>query len=189
MSMKQYLLGFLVAALLLATSASSALAAIVVTQIGNDTITSQSFTEWTYTSANPVLQGTANPNETVTITIDGTATTITADSNGNWNLTPSSLAAGTHSISIVQGDSTKSFSLIIGTTPTATVAPTASVAATPTTTAGKGGGTASTSALVYPDTLPQTAGNTTSTLLILGGAFILVGSGISLQKWAHAHNE
>ncbi|HSW23321.1 MAG TPA: Ig-like domain-containing protein, partial [Burkholderiaceae bacterium] len=52
----------------------------------------------------PVLSGTAEPNATVTLTIDGTPVTVTANGAGNWSHTPGVLADGAHSVSATQTD-------------------------------------------------------------------------------------
>ncbi|HSW22912.1 MAG TPA: Ig-like domain-containing protein, partial [Burkholderiaceae bacterium] len=53
----------------------------------------------------PVLSGTAQPNATVTLIIDGGApVTVTANGAGAWNFIPAALANGAHSVSVTQTD-------------------------------------------------------------------------------------
>lgn len=62
----------------------------------------------TFTDQQPEFTGTAQPNETVTITIhssDPVQTTVTAKNNGTWSYRPKTpLAPGTHTITIVTKD-------------------------------------------------------------------------------------
>lgn len=51
---------------------------------------------------------------TVNVSIDGTEDSTTADSDGNWTYTPSSLTDGDHSIILTSDGSTISFTLTLG---------------------------------------------------------------------------
>ncbi|WP_157535751.1 Ig-like domain-containing protein [Microbacterium sp. Root166] len=60
----------------------------------------------------PPISGTAEPNSTVTVTIDGiVAGTPTADGSGNWTLTPATLADGPHSAVATSTDAAGNVSL------------------------------------------------------------------------------
>ena len=51
-------------------------------------------------SSAPVLTGTAQANETIEVTVDGSSYMVTADASGQWDLALSGLAAGSYDISI-----------------------------------------------------------------------------------------
>lgn len=69
-----------------------------------------------YTKGNVTISGGTLPNETVTATVDGAASTVTADVSGNWSYT-TTLAAGDHAMSFSSISSTVSFTLTIGALP------------------------------------------------------------------------
>ncbi|WP_158079847.1 Ig-like domain-containing protein [Archangium sp. Cb G35] len=58
------------------------------------------------TTPTPVISGTAEPGNTVTLEVDGTPSgTVTADASGNWSFTPASpLLEGTHSATATATD-------------------------------------------------------------------------------------
>lgn len=76
--------------------------------------TSAGYSEWWYTQTNPKLSGVAAAGATVNIKINDDTYTATADSNGNWSYTPSTLTEGDHSIVISSGSDSYSFTLHAG---------------------------------------------------------------------------
>ncbi len=136
--------------------APSALALQLMT-IGSSTVSSQTLSEWWYTSPNPTLTGTAAASSIVTITIDGTPSTVTADASGNWTYQPTLLTTGDHQVTIVGDGQTLTFTIHIGQT-------------VPSTTT-----TASSSA-----TLPV-SGSGTQTLLLLGVGGLVLVTGLKLR--------
>lgn len=144
--------------------------ALTLDNIGVTSSADQTFTTWSYLGTNPRLMGTADPNETVTISIDGTAYTTTADADGDWAYTPTTLnTSGDYEISIASGTETIAFTLTIN---SGTATASSSTTTTTTTT------TATTSdSLSYPDTLPQ-SGVIDSTLFLVGGGMFLIMVGV-----------
>lgn len=69
-----------------------------------------------YTNGSVTVTGGSLPNETVTATVDGAASTVTADASGNWSYT-TTLATGDHAMSFSSISSTVSFTLTIGALP------------------------------------------------------------------------
>lgn len=91
-----------------------AAASLTLQEIGASTVGGRHISSWTYMGSNPILTGTADPDAVVAISIDGTATTATADSTGNWSYTPTTLTGeGTFQITITSGDQTISFTLAL----------------------------------------------------------------------------
>ncbi len=73
------------------------------------------YSQWYHTSLQPTFTGEAPADSTVTINIDGTDYTTTADSSGSWSWTPSSaLSGGDHSVTLTNNESTISFTLTLG---------------------------------------------------------------------------
>jgi len=144
-----------------------------LTKIGTSAITTESIKQWSYTSENPVLQGTTGPSAVVTIVIDSQTFTTTADIDGDWTYTPTTLTNGSHQVTISEGTTTMTFTLTISPDTVATESAT------------KGGVTpvATSSGIVYPTTLPQ-SGMDSTPLMLLGGSCILVGAGMYIQRWA-----
>jgi hypothetical protein len=99
-----------------------------------------------YTGGNVTFTGIALADASVTATIDGTGSSVTADSSGNWSYS-TSLAAGDHTVSFTSNESTISFTLTIGEVP-----------------AGVGG---------LPTATTPTAGTITPTLLVIGSGLTL----------------
>lgn len=106
---------FLIIAFSTLAFASPVMAATLqLTSIGSVNTAGYTYSAWWYTSANPVLKGTAAPSAQVTITIDSSAQTITADTTGNWTYVPTTLIAGDHQIVIASAGEQYSFTLHIG---------------------------------------------------------------------------
>jgi len=73
------------------------------------------YSQWYHTSLQPSFAGEAPADSTVTINIDATDYTTTADSSGSWTWTPpESLSAGDHSVILTNNESTISFTLTLG---------------------------------------------------------------------------
>lgn len=69
---------------------------------------------WWYTNSNPTIVGEAPSGSSVSISIDGTETTVTADESNNWSYTTGGLSDGDHSIAVSNNGSTISFTLTTG---------------------------------------------------------------------------
>ena len=82
--------------------------------IGSVNTSGQQISHWWYTGSVPTMNGEAAAGETVTISIDGTEATATADGEGNWTYVPEALGDGDHEIILTSGGSTISFTLTMG---------------------------------------------------------------------------
>jgi len=99
-------------------------AALSVTSIGNLDTSGTFYASWWYTQENPILSGTADASASVSIDIDGTAGTTTADTLGKWSYATTTLLAGDHTVTVTSGAEVVSFALNIGdTAPVATTIP------------------------------------------------------------------
>lgn len=136
--------------------------AYTLDKIGTSTVTSQTFTYWTYYGQNPAFEGTASPSATVTVGIDDNTYSVTTGQDGSWRYVPSTLTGGTYAIDISGDNQSSTFTLFIstqsaetkgGTTPTATVSAT---------------------------TLPQT-GAFEMTLALVAAGLASIGAGVVLQ--------
>lgn len=134
--------------------------AFTIDSIGSATFTPQTLTQFTYSSANPFIMGTAAPGSTVTIIINSQTFTTLADSEGDWEYSPVNLSTGSHTVSITGDGITRSFTLTIGSTTTETK-----------------GGTATGSATTLP-----VSGGLGYTMVVLGLGGLLVISGVTLAK-------
>ena len=104
-------------------------AALAVTSIGSLDTSGTFYSSWWYTNENPALSGTAGANATVTVDIDGAGDNTTADINGNWYYSPTTLTTGDHLITITSESEVATFNLTIGadaSTSTSTTTATAS---------------------------------------------------------------
>jgi|APSaa5957512622_1039677.scaffolds.fasta_scaffold40390_2 hypothetical protein len=72
------------------------------------------YTEWWYSTENPSLSGITSVGDSVSVTIDGTASSATVDASGNWSYNPTTLTAGDHTVSITGGAGSTSFTLHVG---------------------------------------------------------------------------
>lgn len=162
--MKRFLLPVFTAIFLLSQSVAL-VAALTLDKIGSTTVTGN-ISSWTYTGTNPIFSGTTDPSASVSISINGSAQSVTADGAGSWSFQPTTLStAGSYPIIITSGSETKSFTLAIGTTSTT------STDTTTTTTSTTSGQPA------LPDELPQT-GTAQETVLLLAGGFGLMSAGV-----------
>lgn len=151
-------------AIFFGVSTSQALA-LTIDSIGVTSVPNGTTTSWYYQGSNPAFSGTADPSAQVSVSINGTAATTTADSSGNWTYTPTTLGAtGTYPIVLTSGTDSISFSLDI----TAASNSTASSLST------TKGGTMSGS-VELPDELPVTGGMTQTISLIGAGLIFVIG--------------
>jgi LPXTG-motif cell wall-anchored protein len=161
--MKRIILSSLVALLILSQSAAIA-AALTLDTIGVTTV-GRRISSWTYQGSNPSLTGTADPSAAVSIAVNGTTQSATADGTGKWSYKPTDLSTtGSYPITISSGSDSMTFTLNL----------TASASGSGTTTT-KGGTTSG--ELVMPDELPQT-GTAQETLLMVAGGLGLVMAGV-----------
>ncbi|HEX9817727.1 MAG TPA: hypothetical protein VGA89_02450 [Patescibacteria group bacterium] len=137
-------------------------ASLAVTSIGGVAVTG-TLTSFTTTKTSPTMIGTATNDATVDIKIDDLTVAVTADADGDWSYTPTSLTVTSHAVEITSNLETVSFTLVIddGTTTTSTTSTTTTK-----------GGTSTTSG-----ELPQ-AGSATNTFLIVTAGMFLIGTGI-----------
>lgn len=83
--------------------------------IGGVDTDGKQISHWWVTVGQPTLRGEAVPGEAVTVTIDGTALQVNADSAGDWVFTPlAALADGEHSVALNSGGSNINFTLTTG---------------------------------------------------------------------------
>ena len=143
------------ASLLLMTSSAFAL---TVDQIGDTFPTTQTFTTWTYSSANPIFAGTAELGSAMTLDVDGVVTNFTADGTGSWVQQSTAIPEGTHTITIADSAESKTFTLTIG-----------------------GVVSDDTSVATDSGTLPV-SGAVENTFFLLTGGLLLVLGGIKLSK-------
>ena len=108
------LLSLFVAFFLLVSVNLSLAASLSLTQIGTLSTGGKTYSEWWYTGTNPTLAGTAGAGSTVSIDINGTTETVTADSSGNWSYPTSTLSSGDHLIAISASGEVYSFTLHAG---------------------------------------------------------------------------
>lgn len=86
-----------------------------IKSIGNSETGGAQPGHWWYTGSNPTLRGESQPGSNITVTIDGNAVQVSADSSGNWVYTPSGLGDGDHNVSLKNGGSQINFTLTLGT--------------------------------------------------------------------------
>ena len=82
--------------------------------IGSVDTSGRQISHWWYTGSIATMKGEAGAGETVTISIDGTEATATADAEGNWTYIPTALDGGNHEVVLTSGGSTISFTLTMG---------------------------------------------------------------------------
>jgi len=82
--------------------------------IGSVDTSGRQISHWWYTGAVATMKGEAAAGETVTISIDGTESTATADGEGNWTYVPTALDGGDHEVILTSSGSTISFTLTMG---------------------------------------------------------------------------
>lgn len=82
--------------------------------IGSVDTSGRQISRWWYTNSNPTFIGEAGAGSEVSVSIDGSETSVTADSDGSWRYTSGSLDSGDHSIVLTNNGSNISFTLTIG---------------------------------------------------------------------------
>jgi hypothetical protein len=80
--------------------------------IGTLDTTGYQYGEWWYSSPNPTLSGTTEPQATIEVTVDGVSQTITADSSGNWSA-PTTMSEGDHTVSLSSSTGNYTFTVHI----------------------------------------------------------------------------
>ncbi len=159
------LLGTLLFALVTFVAGSVKAATLELEKIGTANF-SPGATTWTYYGTNPIFQGTASPSAAVSLSVNSAAeASATADTAGNWSLTPTSLSmVGSYNILISSGAENVAFTLNIA---SATTTTDATASATPVgTTSGN---------IDYPETLPETGSHDLLLLFGLGGVLLIAG--------------
>jgi len=82
--------------------------------IGQVNTSGQQISHWWYTGLTPKMTGEAVASSIVTVSVDGTESTVTADESGNWTYNPGTLTSGDHTIILTNSGSTISFTLTLG---------------------------------------------------------------------------
>jgi len=115
------ILPILIAFVFLVTFSKSAFAAeLELKKIGPTDVTGQNFTTWTYYGLNPVFAGSADPSESIIISIDGEETATTSGTDGAWTATPVGLSAyGIYEVEISTEVDNILFSLTLASSDTA----------------------------------------------------------------------
>lgn len=86
-----------------------------IKSIGSVNTSGQQLSHWWYTNPNPTFVGEAPSGSAVSISVDGTETSVTADSNNGWSYSSGSLSGGDHTVIVSNNGSTIRFTLTIGT--------------------------------------------------------------------------
>jgi hypothetical protein len=127
-----------------------------ITSIGEITVSSTLGSKIWRKSTKPIIRGTATPGANISVSIDGTALQVSADSSGNWTFTPqSTLSVADHTLKVTNVSNSVE--------QTTTVAAGSTVDANTQTEYNNGG----------IRTLPRTGG-TTPTILLLGFGTVLI---------------
>jgi len=152
---------------LISMSAQAQSTALSLDSIGTSSTAGKSFTEWTYIGENPILTGTATAGEAVTIKINDVSHVVMTDDTGSWTFTSTDLTVGDHVINISTEDGgSYLFTLHVVDSSTTTT----DTATTSGTTDTKGG---TDSAVVLPETLPNSgAFDSTIGLFVIGSIMI-----------------
>ena len=88
-------------------------ASLQLNRIGSLDLGETMYSEWWYTGSKPTFYGTAEESSTVTVSVDGTEATTSADASGNWTYLLDK-DAGDYVIVITQGSENVSFTLHLG---------------------------------------------------------------------------
>lgn len=91
--MKQILPILVAFVFLVAFSRSAFAAELLLEKIGTTDVSGQTFTSWTYYGLNPSFAGTADPAESIIVSIDGAETATTSGTDGAWMVSPTGLTA------------------------------------------------------------------------------------------------
>lgn len=88
-------------------------ATLTLDNIGALSTGGSKYSEWWYTGTTPILRGTADPNATVSVSVNGAASTVTADASGAWSY-QANLETGDYNMVLSSGDQSYSFVLHAG---------------------------------------------------------------------------
>lgn len=88
-------------------------ASLSLTSIGALNTNGSMYSEWWYTGSNPLLKGSADSGQKVTINIDGKSHEVTADSSGMWSY-QTSMGSGDYTVSVAAGTQSYGFTLHLG---------------------------------------------------------------------------
>ena len=142
-------------------------ASLSLNMIGSLDVSDSSFSRYWYTGTNPTLVGTAAENSTVTVTVNETELTTTADASGNWSqmITTND---GDNSVVITDGVGSYSFTLTKGDMPGTT---TTTTTTTPTTTTTE-----------QPATLPDAGVANYTLIFMVLGILAIAASAFAYKK-------
>ena len=93
---------------------STLAASLSLNAIGNLNTEGKTYSEWWYTGTSPTLKGTAEAGETVTVSVDGEESEVTADDSGDWTYFHEGFSEGDYEVSLSSGDDSYSFTLHLG---------------------------------------------------------------------------
>lgn len=82
--------------------------------IGKVDTSGRELSQWWYSGSQPVFVGEATSGASVSVSIDESEGTATADESGNWSFTSGALNDGDHQVVLTSGGSTISFTLTTG---------------------------------------------------------------------------
>lgn len=108
LNIKQLILPILIITSVFTSNVSAA--SLSLTHIGALATNGMKYSEWWYTGTNPTLRGTAGNGASVGISIDGTKTTATADSSGNWSMA-TTMGNDDYAIVVTSGGESYTFTL------------------------------------------------------------------------------
>jgi hypothetical protein len=113
--MKRILMALLVMSFIWLMSSNQALAGgFNLKSIGQLSTEGKQISHWWYSGSSPIMTGEAESGASVTVSVDGTESVVTADEAGNWSHDPGELAAGDHQIVLTSGGSNITFTLTMG---------------------------------------------------------------------------
>jgi len=82
--------------------------------IGSVDTSGRQISQWWYSGSQPVFIGEASPGASISISIDGSENTTTADSSGDWSYTAAALEDGDHQVKLSSSGSNINFTLSTG---------------------------------------------------------------------------
>jgi len=166
-NMKRVLISFICLLIIFPLFFSSEVkaAALQITGIGAMDVSNLdlggSLKDYTYSGGTFALTGLASPSAVISITIDDSTRTATADQEGGWSTLISSLTEGEHQFDLSAEVETLDFVLTIGSD-------------------GTSSGDLEVVATTSTSTLPD-AGSTTTSMLFLAFAMLSIGLGLTLR--------
>ena len=114
--MKRILLIVLTSLLILIFPQSLFAAGFQLKTVGGMNVEGVTYNQLWYTNTNVTFTGITTANAAVTVNINGTSGSTTADASGNWSYT-ATLNEGDNSVSFTSNESTISFTLTVGEVP------------------------------------------------------------------------